>query len=60
MPHAGSAEAGQTCSKDATGNWYDAPWIGLSVGELVRARSFSSCQCYAKDPAQSWLADGCG
>jgi len=25
MPHAGSAEAGQTCSKDATGNWYDAP-----------------------------------
>jgi hypothetical protein len=59
MPHAGSAEAGQACSKDATGNWYDAPWIGLSVGELVRAGSFATCQCYAKDPAQ-WLADGCG
>jgi hypothetical protein len=60
MPHAGSAGAGQACSKDASGNWYDAPWIGLSVGELVRAGSFSSCQCYAKDPASWWLADGCG
>lgn len=58
MRHAG--EVGGACSDDATGNWYDAPWIGLSHGELVRAGSFSSCQCYAKDPAQWWLADGCG
>jgi hypothetical protein len=48
------------CSTDNTGNWFDAPWIGLSVGELVRAGSFSSCQCYAQDPAKGYLGDGCG
>ena len=58
MPHAGDVPG--ACSKNATGNWYDAPWIGLSVGELVRAGSFVSCQCYAKDPAKGYLADGCG
>jgi len=58
MPHAGDVAG--ACSKDATGGWYDAPWIGLSVGELVRAGSFVSCQCYAKDPAKGYLADGCG
>ncbi len=58
MGHA--AEVSGQCSKDNTGNWYDAPWLGLSVGELVRAGSFSSCQCYAKDPAKWYLGDGCG
>jgi hypothetical protein len=58
MPHAGSVPG--PCSKDDTGGWYDAPWIGLSVGELVRAGSFVSCHCYARDPNQSSLADGCG
>ncbi|MCE9577679.1 MAG: DUF2403 domain-containing lipoprotein [Deltaproteobacteria bacterium] len=58
MPHADAL--GGACSTGTTGNWYDAPWIGLSHGELVRAGAFSSCQCYAKDPAQWWLGDGCG
>jgi hypothetical protein len=58
MAHAD--QVGSACSTTTTGNWYDAPWIGLSVGELVRAGSFVSCQCYAKDPTKSYLADGCG
>jgi hypothetical protein len=58
MAHAD--QVGSPCSTTNTGNWYDAPWIGLSVGELVRAGSFVSCQCYAKDPTKSYLADGCG
>jgi hypothetical protein len=60
MPHAGEALAGTACSDDTAGNWWDAPWIGLSHGELVRAGAFSSCQCYARNPAEWWLADGCG
>jgi len=58
MPHA--TDVPNPCSKNTTGNWYDAPWIGLSVGELVRAGSFVQCQCYAKDQAKGYLADGCG
>src|SRR5262249_39083397 len=58
MPHA--PDVAGACSNTMTGNWYDAPWIGLSVGELVRAGSFAACQCYAKDPAKWYLADGCG
>jgi hypothetical protein len=60
MPHAGASGTPASCSTTTTGNWYDASWIGLSVGELVRAGAFSSCQCYAKDPAKGYLADGCG
>lgn len=58
MPNA--EEVGEPCSEDMTGNWYDAPWIGLSLGELVRAGAFSSCQCYAKNPDEWYLGDGCG
>lgn len=58
MPHAGEVSGG--CSKDTTGNWYDAPWIGLSLGELIRAGAFSGCHCYAKDPSKGALGDGCG
>jgi hypothetical protein len=58
MPHAPDVPG--ACSSGTTGNWYDAPWIGLSVGELVRAGQFVSCQCYAKDQIKSYLADGCG
>ena len=60
MPHAGAAGTPAACSTGTTGNWYDASWVGLSVGELVRAGAFSSCQCYAKDPTKGYLADGCG
>lgn len=59
MPHA--PDVAGACSNGATtGNWYDAPWLGLSVGELIRAGAFSSCHCYAKDPANWHLGDGCG
>jgi hypothetical protein len=58
MPHAERVPG--ACSTGTGGNWYDAPWIGLSVGELVRAGQFVSCQCYAKDQTKSYLADGCG
>jgi hypothetical protein len=58
MPHADTVPG--PCSKDASGNWYDAPWIGLSVGELVRAGAFVACHCYARDPNQGSLGDGCG
>ena len=62
MPHAGSAlyENVPSCSTGTNGNWYDAPWIGLSHGELVRSGKFGDCQCYAKDPAKWYLGDGCG
>lgn len=60
MPHAGEATVGTPCSEGPGGNWYDAPWLGLSLGELVRAGAFSSCQCYAKNPDEWWLGDGCG
>jgi hypothetical protein len=57
---AGVIGTSQHCGVDAANNWYDAPWIGLSHGEMIRSGAFGSCHCYAKDPAQWWLADGCG
>ena len=58
MPHADKVPG--ACSTTTTGGWYDAPWIGLSVGELIRAGAFQACQCYAKDQTKGYLADGCG
>jgi hypothetical protein len=60
MGHAGTSAAPPQCSTGTTGGWYDAPWVGLGVGELARAGSFASCQCFAKDPTKWYLADGCG
>jgi hypothetical protein len=60
MAHAGDAETGTPCSTGTDGNWYDAPWVGLSLGELVRAGAFSDCQCYAQNPTEWYLGDGCG
>jgi len=57
---AGLIGSAQQCSLDTANNWFDAPWIGFSHGEMVRSGAFGSCQCYAKDPATWWLADGCG
>ncbi len=48
------------CSVDKADNWYDAPWIGLSHGELIRIGKFSGCNCYGKDPVNWAVADGCG
>jgi hypothetical protein len=60
MGHAGTPTAPAQCSTGTTGGWYDAPWVGLAVGELGRAGAFASCQCFAKDPTKWYLADGCG
>ena len=61
MPHAGTdaLPASQSCSTDTSNGWYDAPWIGLSHGELIRAGAFQACQCYDKMPG-SLKGDGCG
>jgi len=60
MPHTDDDQAGSPCSEGSDGNWWDAPWVGLSLGELVRAGAFSDCHCYSKNPEQWWLGDGCG
>ena len=60
MPHADTPKAPAACSTGTTGNWYDASWVGLGLGELARAGSFATCQCFAKDPSKWYLADGCG
>ena len=58
MPHVGTdgITTAQNCSP-VTNGWHDAPWIGLSVGELIRAGAFSSCQCYE---VTQYHGDGCG
>ena len=58
MPHVGSGgiTTAQNCGA-VTNGWHDAPWVGLSLGELIRAGAFSSCQCYEKT---QYLGDGCG
>jgi hypothetical protein len=60
MHHAGTSGVATSCSTTTTGNWYDASWMGLAVGELARAGAYASCQCFAKDPTKWYLADGCG
>jgi hypothetical protein len=62
MPRVASGviDAVMQCGTDKTNNWYDAPWIGFSHGEMVRSGAFGSCHCYAKDGEKWWLADGCG
>jgi hypothetical protein len=60
MAHAGEVAEGTACSTGTGGNWYDAPWLGLSIAELVRAGAFGDCHCYAQNPAEWWLGDGCG
>jgi hypothetical protein len=57
MPH--QSAMGSTAACGATTNgWYDAPWIGLSLGELIREGAFSSCNCYANTNPNA--GDGCG
>src|SRR6266542_3612751 len=58
MPYADSGKIGSPCSQTNTGNWYNAPWIGLSHGELVRAGAFGTCNCYSATSA--YAGDGCG
>lgn len=62
MPYAdsGAIASADQCSTDPADNWYNAPWVGLSHGEMIRSGAFGSCPCYAKNPDEWWLADGCG
>jgi hypothetical protein len=62
MPRVGAGviDSAEHCKLDRTDNWYDAPWIGFSHGEMVRSGAFGSCHCYARDGAKWYLADGCG
>jgi hypothetical protein len=57
MPHQGLIQNAAACGPTTNG-WYDAPWIGLSIGELIREGAFSSCNCYANTNPNS--GDGCG
>lgn len=61
MPHHGSGVIAnaQNCSNDVADNWYDAPWIGVSHGELLRQGLYNTCQCYS-NPASPFAGNGCG
>jgi hypothetical protein len=56
MPHQATVQA--TPCAAASNGWYDAPWIGLSLGELIREGAFSPCNCYANTNPNA--GDGCG
>jgi hypothetical protein len=65
MPHysTGAIATAVNCTNDTTNGWHDAPWIGLSLGELVRADcagQWGPCHCYAKVASKGYLGDGCG
>jgi hypothetical protein len=60
MPYASSGKVAGPCSQTNTGNWYNAPWVGLSHGELIRSGAFGSCQCYAANVNAGSVGDGCG
>jgi hypothetical protein len=53
-------DAATACGTGTSNNWYNAPWIGISLGELVREGKFSDCNCYGKTPPEWYAGDGCG
>jgi hypothetical protein len=57
MPRQSAIQGAAAC-QPATNGWYDAPWIGLSLGELIREGAFSSCNCYSTTNPNA--GDGCG
>jgi hypothetical protein len=57
MPHQGTIQKPAACGPTTNG-WYDAPWIGLSLGELIREGAFSACNCYSTTNPNA--GDGCG
>jgi hypothetical protein len=61
MPHYGSGDitTAQNCNNATTDGWYDAPWIGISHGEIVRQGLYNGCHCYSY-PANPNAGDGCG
>ncbi|MDB4982288.1 MAG: hypothetical protein JWM82_3040, partial [Myxococcales bacterium] len=61
MPHYGSGAiaSAQNCNNAPTDNWYDAPWIGISHGEIVRQGLYNGCHCYSY-PDNPNAGNGCG
>ncbi len=61
FPHygTGAITTAQNCNNATTDNWYDAPWIGVSHGELVRQGLYNGCQCYSY-PSNPNAGNGCG
>ncbi len=62
MPMMGSAQldAATACGTGTSNGWYNAPWIGISLGELIREGKFGDCNCYGKTPPEWYAGDGCG
>jgi hypothetical protein len=62
MPQMGSPrlDATTACGTGTTNGWYNAPWIGLSLGELIREGKFGDCNCYGRTPKEWYAGDGCG
>jgi hypothetical protein len=61
FPHYGSGAItnAQNCNNTTTDGWYDAPWIGISHGELVRQGLYNGCHCYSY-PNNPNAGNGCG
>jgi hypothetical protein len=61
FPHYGSGAItnAQNCNNSTTDGWYDAPWIGISHGELVRQGLYNGCHCYSY-PSNPNAGNGCG
>lgn len=52
-------DAATACGQGTGNNWYNAPWIGVSLGELVREDKFGPCNCYGSI-ASPLDGKGCG
>jgi hypothetical protein len=53
-------DAATACGTGTSNGWYNAPWIGISLGELIREGKFGDCNCYGKTPPEWYAGDGCG
>lgn len=58
-PHAGTGVLDDVACGGASEGWHDAPWLGLTHGELVRSGRYSGCHCWSK-PGNVYAQDGCG
>lgn len=58
-PHTGTGVLDDVACGDAAEGWHDAPWVGLTHGELVRSGRYSGCHCWSK-PGNAFAQDGCG
>jgi hypothetical protein len=58
-PHTGTGVVDDVACDGEDAGWHDAPWIGLTHGELVRSGRYSGCHCWSKPP-NAYAQDGCG